>query len=156
MIRIRPIQKQDFEQLTQIEFESFTDPYPKELFQFLAGTQPDQFLVAVETKYETESILGYAVADIDKKKQSKIGHILSIAIGKKYRRRGFGSRLLSKLINVLISKGCNGVVLEVRVSNDVAHSFYQKLGFQEVTRSRRFYDDGEDALIMTLNLEEGS
>ena len=156
MIRIRPIQKQDFEQLTQIEFESFTDPYPMELFQFLARTQPDQFLVIVEKEEETESILGYAVADIDKKIQSKIGHILSIAIGKKYRRRGFGSRLLSKLINVLKSKGCNGVVLEVRVSNDVAHSFYRKLGFREVKRSRRFYDDGEDALIMALNLEEGS
>lgn len=156
MIRIRPIQKQDFEQLTQIEFESFTDPYPEELFQFLANTQPDQFLVVVEGKEETESILGYAVADIDRKKQSKIGHILSIAIGKKYRRRGFGSRLLSKLINVLKSKGCNGVVLEVRVSNNVANSFYQKLGFQEVKRSRSFYDDGEDALIMALNLEEGS
>jgi len=154
MIRIRPIQKQDFEQLTQIEFESFTDPYPKELFQFLAGTQPDQFLVAVDTKNETESILGYAVADIDRRKQSKVGHILSIAIGKKYQRRGFGSRLLSKLINVLKSKGCTGVVLEVRVSNNVAHSFYQKLGFREVKRSRRFYDDDEDALIMALNLEE--
>ena len=154
MIRIRPIQRQDFEQLTQIEFESFTDPYPKELFQFLAGTQPDQFLVAVDTKNETESILGYAVADIDRRKQSKVGHILSIAIGKKYRRRGFGSRLLSKLINVLKSKGCTGVVLEVRVSNNVAHSFYQKLGFREVKRSRRFYDDDEDALIMALNLEE--
>ena len=87
MIRIRTIQKQDFEQLTQIEFESFTDPYPKELFQFLAGTQPDQFLVAIEKKGETESILGYAVADIDRKLQSKVGHILSIAIGKKYRAR---------------------------------------------------------------------
>lgn len=156
MIRIRPIQKHDFEQLTQIEFESFTDPYPKELFQFLAGTQPDQFLVIVEKKEETESILGYAVADIDRKKQSKVGHILSIAIGKQYRRRRFGSRLLSKLINVLKSKGCNGVILEVRVSNNDARSFYQKLGFREVERSRRFYDDGEDALIMALNLEEES
>lgn len=156
MIRIRPILKQDFEQLTQIEFESFTNPYPKELFQYLAGTQPDQFLVAIEKKEETETILGYAVADIDRNSQYKVGHILSIAIGKKYRRRGIGTRLLSKLINVLKSKGCNGVVLEVRVSNDVAHAFYQKMGFREVKRSRRFYDNGEDALIMALNLEEDS
>lgn len=156
MIRIRPILKQDFEQLTQIEFESFTDPYPKELFQYLAGTQPDQFLVAIEKKEETETILGYAVADIDRNSQYKVGHILSIAIGKKYRRRGIGTRLLSKLINGLKSKGCNGVVLEVRVSNDVAHAFYQKMGFREVKRSRRFYDNGEDALIMALNLEEDS
>ncbi len=156
MIRIRPIQEQDFEQLTRIEFESFTDPYSEELFQFLAGTQPDQFLVAVDRKDEAESILGYAVADIDRKKQSKVGHTLSIAIGIQYRRRGFGSRLLSKLINVLKSKGCNGVVLEVRVSNNAAQSFYQKLGFREVKRRRRFYDDGEDALVMALNLEEGS
>ncbi len=156
MIRIRPIQKQDFDQLTLIEFESFTDPYSKELFQFMAGTQPDQFLVAIEKKEETVSILGYAVADIDKKMQFQVGHILSIAIGRQFRRRGIGTRLLSKLINVLKSKGCSRVVLEVRVSNDVARSFYQKLGFREVKRSRRFYDDGEDALVMALYLEEDS
>lgn len=154
MIRIRPIQKQDFEQLTQIEFDSFTDPYPKELFRYLASIHPDQFLVAIEKKEESETLLGYAVADIDEYLRQQIGHILSIAIRKKDRRRGIGYRLLSELINVLKAKECSGVLLEVRVSNDVAQVLYQKLGFQEVKRSRKFYDNGEDALIMVLDLVE--
>jgi ribosomal-protein-alanine N-acetyltransferase len=154
MIRIRPIQKQDFEQLSQVEFDSFTDPYPKELFRYLASIHPDQFLVAIEKKEESEILLGYAVADIDEYMHQQVGHILSIAIRKKDRRRGIGYRLLSELINVLKAKECSEVLLEVRVSNAVAQALYQKLGFQEVRRSRKFYDNGEDALIMVLDLVE--
>jgi ribosomal-protein-alanine N-acetyltransferase len=154
MIRFRPIQNQDFEQLAQIEFDSFTDPYPKELFRYLARIHPDQFLVAIEKYEESETILGYAVADIDKYMRQRVGHILSIAIRKKARRRGIGYRLLSQLINVLKEKECSRVLLEVRVSNVVAQALYQKLGFHEVKRTRKFYDNGEDALIMVLDLVE--
>jgi ribosomal-protein-alanine N-acetyltransferase len=156
MIRIRPIQKQDLDQLILIEFESFTDPYPKELFQFLAGTHPDQFLVATRKMEGVETVLGYAVADIDQYMQYRVGHILSIAVGKQFRQRGLGHQLLSELIKVLKSKGCRGVVLEVRVSNETAQELYGKSGFQEIRRSQEFYENGEDAVIMALDLEEES
>jgi ribosomal-protein-alanine N-acetyltransferase len=40
----------------------------------------------------------------------------------------------------------------VRVSNEPAKSLYQKQGYKEVTVRKRYYPDGEDALIMQKNL----
>ena len=138
MIRIRSIQTQDFEQLAQIEFDSFTDPYPKELFRYLASIHPDQFLVAIEKKTEEETLLGYAVADINEYMRQRVGHILSIAIRKKDRKRGIGYRLLSELINVLKAKECSGVQLEVRVSNDVARALYKNWDFKRLSEAESF------------------
>ena len=45
-------------------------------------------------------------------------------------------------------------LLEVRESNLKAKALYQKLGFFEVKRRRRYYEDGEDAIVMTLDLED--
>ncbi|MCS6997720.1 MAG: GNAT family N-acetyltransferase, partial [Casimicrobiaceae bacterium] len=42
--------------------------------------------------------------------------------------------------------------LEVRVNNLAAQSLYRKFGFVEVGRRKRFYRDGEDALLMTKPL----
>ncbi len=156
MIRIRPFENQDLDQIVDIEFESFSDPYPKELFRYLANISSDPFLVAVDIHKGEEVICGYAIAEIQQYIQYRVGHLLSIAISKQYRRKGIGTQLLSKLIGVLKSKGCNGVVLEVRTSNRLAITLYQKMGFYEVQRRRRYYDDGEDALVMALDLEEVS
>ena len=154
MLKIRPIENHEVNQITQIEFESFTDPYPKDLFQYLAKMSPELFLVAVDEDIEEKGILGYAVADIKRHVPYRIGHILSIAVCKQYRRRGIGNQLVSELIHLFKSKGCNSIVLEVRESNLKAKALYQKLGFFEVKRSRRYYEDGEDAIVMTLDLED--
>ena len=42
--------------------------------------------------------------------------------------------------------------LEVRVSNDVARRLYEQVGYRLAGRRRRYYQDGEDALIMTTPL----
>jgi ribosomal-protein-alanine N-acetyltransferase len=154
MLKIRPIENHDLDQITQIEFDSFTDPYPMDLFQYFAKKSPELFLIAVQENIEEKVILGYAVAEIQQDYSYRTGHILSIAVRKQYRRRGVGNQLLSELICLFKTKGCTSVVLEVRASNLKAKTLYQKLGFYDLKRRRRYYEDGEDAIIMTLNLED--
>lgn len=40
--------------------------------------------------------------------------------------------------------------LEVRTSNEAAQALYRQLGFEPVGLRRRYYKNGEDAVIMTL------
>jgi ribosomal-protein-alanine N-acetyltransferase len=48
---------------------------------------------------------------------------------------------------------CVFITLEVRPSNSGAIALYQKFGFAEAGRRKRFYrDPDEDGLILTLNL----
>jgi ribosomal-protein-alanine N-acetyltransferase len=150
MRTIRPIKPTDFEHIIQIEFESFSDPFPLSVFQLIAENAPDLFLVAVENG----KLLGYIVAEIKERADLRIGHLISIAVRRDKRRLGVGHELLASLNRVLIEKGCKELYLEVRVSNEGAKAFYQKMGFKQYRRTRKYYDDGEDALVMRIPLED--
>lgn len=150
MISIRPIKTADLSQIAQIECESFSDPYPLHLFQYLAEITPNLFLVAVEN----EVVLGYIVAEIRQDSELKIGQLLSLAVRRVERRKGVGHQLFLALLEVLKEQSCKEVILEVRVSNYSAKIFYERHGFRKLKRSRKYYKDGEDALIMGLKMED--
>ncbi len=150
MISIRPIKTADFSQIAQIEVESFSDPYPPHLFHYLAEINPNLFLVAVEN----EVALGYIIAEISQENELKIGHLLSLAVKREERHKGVGHQLFLALLGVLKKQNCKEVILEVRVSNYSAKIFYERHGFRKLKRSRKYYKDGEDALIMGLKLED--
>ena len=82
-------------------------------------------------------------------------HISSVAVAGEARRRGHGRRLVTALVALAGSLGAEAVTLEVRASNEAARALYRGCGFEEVGERRRYYPDGEDAVIMTLALDAG-
>ena len=83
-------------------------------------------------------------------------HITSLAVAGEARRRGHGRRLATALVALAGSLGAEAVTLEVRASNEAARVLYRGCGFEEVGERRRYYADGEDAVIMTLALDAGA
>ncbi len=79
-------------------------------------------------------------------------HITSLAVAGEARRRGHGRRLVTALMALAGSLGAEAVTLEVRASNGAARALYGGCGFEEVGERRRYYPDGEDAVIMTRAL----
>ena len=51
--------------------------------------------------------------------------------------------------------GMERAVLEVRRYNQPAIALYRTLGFREKGLRHRYYADGEDALLMELELDRG-
>ncbi len=82
-------------------------------------------------------------------------HITSLAVAGEARRRGHGRRLVRALVALVGSLGMEAITLEVRASNGAARALYRGRGFEEVGERRRYYPDGEDAVIMTLPLGAG-
>lgn len=79
--------------------------------------------------------------------------ILNVAVRPDERRRGHAQRLLDHMVAVARAADLRVLSLEVRVSNAAAVALYRKLGFREVGRRPRYYaDNGEDALLMDLEL----
>jgi ribosomal-protein-alanine N-acetyltransferase len=61
--------------------------------------------------------------------------------------------LLRRLIQYVMRKGGESVVLEVRKGNATAVGLYQGLGFVILHTVPKFYPDGEDAYSMLFKLD---
>ncbi len=64
------------------------------------------------------------------------------------RRKGVGRALMKAMIDACEERGIKSLTLEVRPSNDGALAFYGAYGFSTVGLRKRYYKDGEDAVLM--------
>lgn len=81
-------------------------------------------------------------------------HILNFGIAPKFRRKGIGRMLIRSVLMEFHERSARWATLEVRVSNQEAKGLYNQLGFQQIgTRAGYYTDDGEDALVLQLNLD---
>lgn len=144
-LAVRAVQARDLSAIYELEKMSFRDPYPPSFIDTLAHLNPETFLVAEENG----RIVGYVVAMFQ---GENLGHIISIAVSPNRRRRGVGSALTLKLLEVLKRLGAESVRLEVRRSNIVAQRFYEKLGFKKAYVIKNYYRD-EDAYVFVTALE---
>ncbi|MCH8870089.1 MAG: ribosomal protein S18-alanine N-acetyltransferase [Chloroflexi bacterium] len=77
-------------------------------------------------------------------------HLVSVGVRTEHRGCGIGELLVIGGIEQAIERASATVTLEVRVSNDIAQSLYNKYGFSERGVRKGYYTDNrEDALIMT-------
>ncbi|MFX1487410.1 MAG: GNAT family N-acetyltransferase [Promethearchaeota archaeon] len=79
---------------------------------------------------------------------------LGIAIGKNFRGKGFGKKLLNEIIDAAKRKlEPRNIYLEVLAPNKVAISLYRKSGFKEIARLKswsKYGDEYVDNIIMVL------
>jgi ribosomal-protein-alanine N-acetyltransferase len=78
-------------------------------------------------------------------------HITLLGIDPRYQRRGLGQWLLLRLLQDACGRSLNRATLEVRATNTRALALYGKFGFEPLGNRRRYYPDGEDALILWQN-----
>ena len=145
---IRRVEAPDATGVYAIERECFHDPYPREFLDHLMNTEHDRFLVAVEAG----KIVGYAVATAS----GKDGHVVSVAVDPRHRRRGIGTALLSAVTHKFVEEGVEQIHLEVRKGNTAGISFYERMGFRIFSEIRDYYADGEDAWVLRRPTEASS
>ena len=68
------------------------------------------------------------------------------------RRSGLGRALLQNAIERAREAKCTRITLEVRDSNAAAIALYEAFGFTRVGLRKRFYSNGDAALLMDLQL----
>lgn len=76
----------------------------------------------------------------------------NIAIAPACQHQGHGRWLLKTLMDSAARQGCEFMNLEVRSSNANAYHLYESLGFVPVRQVRGYYDNGEDAIMMSAPL----
>ena len=103
----------------------------------------------------------YMVLEIDKEVHGYIGlwindnsEIINFYVDKEYRGLGFGEMMLDFAIRLCELSKVNNLSLEVRESNEIAKALYKKHGFIFSHKRERYYDNGEDALVLIKNFGE--
>lgn len=98
---------------------------------------------------EDGAIAGYVVFSVSIDE----GELLTIAVGKSYRRAGVGRLLMTRLFEIARERGVRTIFLEVRPSNLAAKSLYQKFGFETIgVRTDYYTSPVEDAEVMRKEL----
>ncbi len=71
-----------------------------------------------------------------------------IYVGQTARRRGLGAQLLREFCSLAQRDWtAERIFLEVRTSNHAAQALYKQQSFEPIALRKRYYKDGEDALI---------
>ncbi|MFB6195828.1 MAG: ribosomal protein S18-alanine N-acetyltransferase [Haloplanus sp.] len=147
-VSIREAEESDLESVVSIERESFGQPWPYTAFERFLD-EPG-FLVADREG----AVVGYVVGDVTPNFGRDVGHVKDLAVAPPARRRGIGRSLLVQSLLTLAVDGAELVKLEVREGNEAAQTLYRDIGFETARRIPRYYRDGEDALVMVLDVVE--
>ena len=144
---IRKMQTSDIDRVYDIENQAFFEPWSKiNLIKDL-----ERNILLEHFVYEKDGeILGFYISShvLDEVE------IFTIAVDKKYRNFGIGSKLLDHLMLWSKDNKVRQIWLEVSTKNKAAIALYQKFGFKIMGLRKNYYQKlGEDAYNMLKEIQ---
>jgi len=79
--------------------------------------------------------------------------LLSIAVMKRNRKKGYAKLLMEHAHNQFKRVGVSKFFLEVRESNEPAISLYKKFGYEKIAERRGYYSNSEKAIVMSMQIQ---
>ena len=144
---IRRMLEADLAAVGEIDQISFSMPWPERSFRFELTSNPASRCWVAESDGRVAAMLVIWMI-VDE------AHIATIATHPDFRRRGISTALLERALQAAVDEGAVRAFLEVRAENHAAQTMYRQLGFGEDGRRPRYYkDNGEDAILMSVNLD---
>lgn len=139
----------DLERLYKIELECFDhEAFTKAQLAFFLKTPRFISLVA-EVDGE---LVGFIIGSIEYYGNEKFGHIYSVDVSPKYRRRGVASKLLDEVERILVKNGAETCYLEVRTDNVSALSLYKKRDYVIMEALKNYYETGVNGFRLKKRL----
>lgn len=145
--RVRTMSERDIEAVLQIERAAYDFPWSANIFAecMKAGYVCRVCINDVE-------VVGYGIVSVG----AGECHIMNLCVHPERSGNGFGSTLMSDLLDIARRSKAHIAFLEVRTSNRRAHSLYQYLGFNEVGIRKNYYPaikGREDAYVLAKTLD---
>lgn len=149
---IRAMQLSDLPEVMQNEAAAYATPWVEEGYrQELTQNKQAHYFVIGRHGSIGDELIGHAGYWLIYDE----GHISTIAIHPNWQNRGLGRLLLWHNLDAIRQHPVTLITLEVRESNGYAQRLYERFGFEVVGRRQRYYqDNGEDALIMSLDPQD--
>lgn len=142
MIKIEKMKEEHLDELSQIEKETFSEPWSKESLRDELDNKNAYFIVAKQDEKVVAYVGLYNICSE--------GYITNIVVREDYRGNSIGSELMLNILKFAQDNKLKFLTLEVRKSNKLAVNFYNKFQFVSEGVRKNFYRrPREDAIIMT-------
>jgi ribosomal-protein-alanine N-acetyltransferase len=140
-------------QFVNLERECFTvEAYTeRQISGLLKDPQGFALLARVD-----DDIAGFIIGLIENMKNHRLGHVVTIDVALKYRRKGIGSILLREMEAIFSREGAEAAYLEVRVDNKSARQLYSEHGYREMGSLENYYSAGTHGLRMFKQLADST
>ena len=143
-IEIQKMTKEHLDEIKDILITEFDEFWNAEVLEKELENPLSTYIVAISDK----QVVGYAGLwqPIDE------GHITNIVTRLNKRGNKVATKMLEELIEIAKARSLNCVTLEVNVHNEIAINLYKKYDFKEVGKRPKYYNNIDDALIMTKEI----
>jgi len=145
---IRRAKQADFARLVVIDQASFPPGISydhAELSWFMKRTNAETIVL----EHDRE-IAGFLIVEMNLRRS--IATMITLDVLERFRRFGYGGRLVRRSEELLIRAGIKRYELQVDVENEGAIAFYRKYGFRKAGTLKRYYPNGHDAYVMVKTL----
>ena len=122
--------------------------WTSENFQTEATQKTSKIFILTESQNNTKTVLGFCATRF----AYETAEITNFAVLPQMQRKHLGTELFTHTLNFLKTQGVKEITLEVSSKNTPAQEFYKKFKFSCVSVRKKFYNMGEDAQILKLNL----
>jgi ribosomal-protein-alanine N-acetyltransferase len=148
--KIRKATIDDLSSLHKIEAECFTDEaFTKNQLEYCLKSSDFITLVA-QADGET---VGFITGSMEILAGETAGHIYTLDVKQRHRKKGFGGRVLDAFELALAEKGARMIYLEVRVDNIPARKLYFKHGYKPRRILKDYYAPRADAVMLRKTLK---
>jgi len=142
----------NLDELVRIERECFTsEAFTKEQVEIMLRNQN---AIALLARINDEAA-GFIIGIIENYGTMKAGHIYTIDVAVKHRRRGVGKRLLEEMESISLMRGAETSYLEVKVDNSAARRLYRNQGYVKMEPLHDYYSSGVHGLRLKKQLKPG-
>lgn len=143
-IKISKMNIDDLNKISPVLLTDFDDFWNYNIFKSELENENSKYVVAKNN----DEIVGFAGIwiSIDE------AHVTNIVTKKDLRKNGIGSTLLEELINLSKTLNLVSITLEVNENNLDAIKLYEKFGFEKLGIRKKYYNNTDNALIMTKKL----
>ncbi len=141
---IRKLSDKDVPFLVSAKDFGFSDSWTEEMYLSALSTGRFDGLILSNSQKE--------VAFITFDKAIDTADIEEVFVLPEFRKSGIGFELVNSALTTLREEGINKVFLEVRESNIPAINLYLKCGFEKINVRKKYYSNGENAIIFVKEI----
>ncbi|KAL7010067.1 N-alpha-acetyltransferase 20 [Cystobasidiomycetes sp. EMM_F5] len=139
MSLLRPWRATDMFRFNHVNLDAFTETYSISYYLDNHSRWPGLFC---STEDADGKLTGYNMGKTEGHGEEWHGHVTALTVSPSYRRLGLARKMMEFLENMSDVADCYFVDLYVRMSNELAISMYERMGYTVFRRVRDYYGGG--------------